>query len=127
MTAGNCEGGLRALVDRFPMPAPSAQVMADQYCPPGSDPVIRLRRLVQQVTHRNPSTVTCAYYVPFARAARQAATADLDKRTVASVMSTLARCFSSHGQCAEARGLAGEASALDPRLAPDAELGRCRL
>ncbi|MEO8706346.1 MAG: hypothetical protein ABI867_40325 [Kofleriaceae bacterium] len=127
MTAGNCDGGLRAFVDRFPLPAAGAQVLADQYCPPGSDPVVRLRRLYLQTTRQRPDQLACAYYAPLARAARQSATADADKRTLATVFTAVARCLASHGQCEEARGIAGEANTLDPRLDATAELGRCRL
>lgn len=122
MTAGNCDGGLRMYTDRFPLPPAGAVVVADQYCPPGNEPVARVRRLLQQTGKRSPDRVDCAYYVEPARAARRAARNDADKVAVATVMTTLARCFSAHKQCDEAHALAGEANALNPQLDAENEL-----
>jgi hypothetical protein len=122
MVAGNCTGGVRMLRDRFPIAPAGAAVIADQYCPPGDEPVLRLHRLVQQTTHINVGMLDCAYYVEPARAARRSARNDEDKLQVATVMTTLARCFSEHRACGEAHALAAEANALAPRLDAEAEL-----
>jgi serine/threonine protein kinase len=122
MIAGNCDGGVRMLTDRVPMPAAGAAAIADLYCPPGDEPVARLRRLSVQTTRRSVNRVDCAYYVAPARAARLAAHGDIDKVSVATVMTTLATCFSARKQCDEAHALAAEANELNPRIDADNEL-----
>ncbi len=122
MVAGNCDGGLRQLTDRFPMPPAGATAVADLYCLPGDEPVLRLHRLVVQTTRRGLDRMDCAFYVEPTRAARRAARNDSDRMTVASVMTTLARCFSAHQQCSAAHALAAEATALVPSVDAEQEL-----
>ncbi|HEU0032303.1 MAG TPA: serine/threonine-protein kinase [Kofleriaceae bacterium] len=123
MIAGNCDGGAKLFGDRFPLPAAGLQVVVDSYCPPGNDPAVRLRRLSLQTLHRKSDQLDCAYFVEPARAARRAIATEADKQRVAAVLATLARCFAEHARCPDARALAAEATAVDPRLDPVSELG----
>jgi hypothetical protein len=126
MVAGDCAGGIRevkAVLAREGTPEAAADVIADEYCPPGNDPDTRLRRLVKQTQHFK---YECAMYVAPARAASAAAQTDNDRRAAGSVLDQIAKCFSFRGQCDEARALLGEAQVMIPGLALNELAAACR-
>jgi hypothetical protein len=117
MTAGNCDGGTRELeaaLARQGAPATSAPILADQICPLGTDPAVRLRRLIAQ-TGRSAS-FDCDYYLAPARAAATAASTEADRHTAGTVLATLARCFSIRGRCDDARAALHDAQRMIPTL-----------
>jgi hypothetical protein len=128
MIAGNCAGGTqeqRALLVREGSPPGAADISADLYCPLTNDPVIRLRRLQKQISMFETS-LDCDAYLPPLRASARLATTDRDRAIVGSLLATLAKCYSIHGDCATARGVLGEAQVFIPALALNELAAACR-
>ncbi|MDX2092789.1 MAG: serine/threonine-protein kinase [Kofleriaceae bacterium] len=118
MVAGNCEGGLRAqraLLAREGSPPDSAEITADLYCPVTNDPVVRLRRLKQQIS-MFARTMDCNTYLPHVRASAKVASSDQDKSLVGSLLREVAYCFSVREECKTARTVLAEAQVFNPRL-----------
>jgi len=127
MLAGDCDAGTReleAVYARQGTPPSSAALTADDYCPLTNDPITRRRRLFAQTSHF--MRFECSAYVAPARAVAREATSDVEKRQAASVLTTIAKCYSVRNQCDEARELLGEAQQLVPALTTSELAAQCR-
>jgi serine/threonine protein kinase len=127
MIGGDCDGGTReleAVYARQGTPASSATFIADDYCPLTNDPITRRRRLFAQTSHF--TRFECSAYVAPARTVAREATSEIEKRQAATVLVSIAKCFSVRGQCDDARELLGEAQQLVPALGTSELAAQCR-
>ncbi len=129
MIAGNCAGGTaeqRVIDAKHHMGPESTAVTANLYCPPDSDPALKLKRLGMQISTR--THFDCTYYYKLTHTAGASASSEQDRRTIGSLLASIAKCYSTTDppDCARARTVLAEAQTYIPAL-DEYELGMgCR-